>query len=166
MVVARSGDLIASGMVLRTNLRIEPQEDLGTGQLRVNVKRGEVFQARAHVKVVGSGDGRIRNGDTDLRGIFVAHDLVGRATVIVKHDDEYAFYRGSGINQPDRFRPAPVPQDKKRPAGKAQQQKRKAFDAWEYNIRLNDSNRAKQIEWLEREVLQRQQRGVEVYRTK
>ena len=49
----------------------------------------------AHVKVVGSGDGRIRSGETDLRGIFVADGLRGRATVRMSTEDIMALTRGA-----------------------------------------------------------------------
>ena len=42
----------------------------------------------------------------------------------------------------------------------------KDFKAWGNNFRYNDLNRAKQIQWLQQEVMNKQQKGVEVYRTK
>ena len=42
----------------------------------------------------------------------------------------------------------------------------RAFDAWENNLRLNNDNRARQVQWLKNEVMDKQQRGVEVYRAK
>jgi tetratricopeptide (TPR) repeat protein len=162
LVVARSGALIASGMVLRTDLQIEVQESFDIGRVRVNVKHGESFVAGAHVKVVGSGDGRFQGGDTDPRGVFVADDVVGRATVIVRMGDAYAFHRGEQDHQPARVpRPEPAQQREVQTI-----QRSKGFDAWENNIRTNESNRARQIEWLEKEVLQKQQKGVEVFRAK
>ena len=166
LVVARGDSLLTTGMVLRSDLKIESQEQLDVGRIRVNVKRGEDFLSSAHVKVVGSGDERFRSGDTDLRGIFVADDLVGQATVIVKKDDEYAFFRGKGVHQPSRYRPAPParvqPPQSKTPDDKKLQQ----FDGWKANTLYNDRNRERQVRWLKQEVLGVQQRGVEVYRTK
>jgi hypothetical protein len=166
LVVARGDSLLATGMVLRSNLRIDAQELLDVGRIRVNVKSGDTYLARAHVKVVGSGDQAFRSGDTDLRGIFVGDDLVGRATVIVKHDDQYAFFRGTGIHQPERFQPPPPPEADRRLDENKQNYKGQRFEGWENNLRFNAGNRAKQVEWLEQEVMRKQQRGVEVYRTK
>jgi hypothetical protein len=164
LVVARGESLLATGMVLRSDLSIEAQEQLDVGRIRVNVKKGADFFAAAHVKVVGSGDQRFRSGDTDLRGIFVADDLVGQATVIVKKGDEYAFFRGKGTHQPDRHQPQPAAP--RTPVLKRPSRKGKQFEGWERNYRFNEDNRARQIQWLEKEVMGKQQRGVEVYRTK
>lgn len=162
LVVARGESLLATGMVLRSDLAIEAQEQTDVGRIRVNVKKGGDFLSKAHVKVVGSGDERFRSGDTDLRGIFVADQLVGRATVIVKKGDEYAFYRGKGIHQADQYRPKPT----KAPAPKQQRKsKGKQFKGWNNNVNYNMDNRMKQVRWLE-QVMNKQQDGVEVYRTK
>jgi len=165
LVVCRGGDLLTTGMVLRTNLKIDAQEFLDVGRLRVNVKDDKGYVGSAHVKVIGSGDQQFRSGDTDLRGIFVGENLIGQATVIVKKGDQYAFFRGKGINQPRRYRP---PVQARRPARKPQSQRGKAqdFKAWGNNFQLNNQNRAKQIQWLQRDVMNKQQKGVEVYRTK
>lgn len=166
LVVCRGGDLLTTGMVLRTNLKIEAQEFLNVGRLRVNVKDDKGYVGNAHVKVIGSGDQRFRSGDTDLRGIFVGENLMGQATVIVRKGDQYAFFRGKGINQPHHYRP---PAQARQPAHKPQVQQRanaQDFKAWGNNLQYNDQNRAKQIEWLQREVMNKQQKGVEVYRTK
>jgi hypothetical protein len=166
LVVVRGGDRIATGMVLKTDLRIEAQEQCDVGRLRVNVRQGDGYLAGAHVKVVGSGDGAFRSGDTDLRGVFVADALVGLPTVIAKKGDHYAFYRGSTVHQPDRFRPAPEPAQQ--PAGNkpGATRKGKDFDALEQNLLLNEQNRGRQVDWLQKEVYDKKQQGVEVYRTK
>lgn len=167
LVVARGDDLLATGMVLRSSLKIEAQEFLDVGRLRVNVKSGDGVSANAHVKVIGSGDQAFRSGDTDLRGIFVADGLLGRATVIVKRDDQYAFFRGSGIHQPQHFQPPPpLPRIEGDAKAGSKEGKGQVFQAWENNVLMNSDNRARQMQWLENEVLKRQQRGVEVYRTK
>ena len=85
--------------------------------------------------------------------------------MIVKKGDQYAFFRGKGINQPRRYRP---PVQTRQPARKPQAPRRKALDfkAWGNNLQYNDRNRAKQIQWLQREVMNKKQKGVEVYRTK
>lgn len=163
LVVLRSGELLASGMVLRSDLRIEAQEQLDAGRIRVNCKLGDAFLGGAHVKVGSVGARQIHGGDTDLRGVMTADGLVGPATVIVQKGEQYAFYRGTGVHQPHRFAP-PAPQR----AAPAQQERGKAgrFEAFENNLQQNYGNRARQIDWLEKNVLQKQQKGVEVYRTK
>ena len=97
LVVVKGKELSASGMVLRTNLRLEVQEDKSSGRVRVNVydKARERYVSKAFVRVVGSKDGKFRSGNTDLRGVFVADGIKGKATVIVAKGDQYAFHRGS-----------------------------------------------------------------------
>ena len=96
LVIVRGDDLFASGLVLITPLKIEVQED-ESGRLRVNLQ-DEVKGLRpagVHVKAVGSGDGSFKSGETDLRGVFVADGLRGKATVIAREGDaRYAFHRG------------------------------------------------------------------------
>ncbi len=164
LVVLSGGDLLASGMVLRSDLKIEAQESLDVGRIRVNVKADQAVVADAHVKVIGAGDQRFRSGESDLRGVFVADELVGEATVIVKKGDQYAFYRGTGIHQPAQFRPAPA--QTMAPSDATRNEQYKGFDAFSNNRALNNDNRGKQLQWLQDEVLKKQQRGVEVYRTK
>jgi hypothetical protein len=96
LVVLRSGNQYVSGMLLRSNLEVEVQEDDLSGRVRVNVLDGATgrYVSQASVKVVGSEDGRIQNGSTDLRGIFTAEGVSGRATAIVKKNDQYAFFSG------------------------------------------------------------------------
>jgi hypothetical protein len=57
-----------------------------------------------------------------------------------------------------------------RPSRQPQQQEGEAagkeFEVWGNNFQLNDQNRRRQIQWLDREVLDRQQKGVEVFRAK
>ncbi|MCC7061405.1 MAG: tetratricopeptide repeat protein [Planctomycetes bacterium] len=164
LVVLRGGDRLASGMVLRTDLRIEAQEQFDVGRIRVNCKQGEACLADALVKVSAQGDSEVRSGRTDLRGLFVADNLIGPSTVIVQKGDEYAFYRGTGVHQAGRYQPAPVPV----PENAAPKPGKPApgFDAFDNNLNQNSGNRARQVEWLEQNVQNKQQRGVEVRRTK
>jgi tetratricopeptide (TPR) repeat protein len=46
-------------------------------------------------EAIGSRDNQFKSGDTDLRGIFVAEDLNGSATVIARQEGRYEFYRGT-----------------------------------------------------------------------
>ncbi|MGE3172842.1 MAG: MG2 domain-containing protein [Planctomycetota bacterium] len=172
LCVVRGGDLLATGMVLRSDLKLELQEQFDQGRLRVNVKQGDAFLAGAHVKVLGSGGGELLSGDTDLRGVFTADGLVGMATVIVQKDRQFAFFRGASPHQPARFRPAPVraadPATEPGQTPELQQLRKNArgFEALEQNYLQNTFNRSKQVQWLQDEVLNKQQTGVEVYRAK
>ena len=165
LVVARSGSEMASGLILRTSLELDIQEDTPIGRLRVNVKARGAFQAKADVRVVASGDQRIRSGLADLRGVFVADNLVGTATVIARVGGEYAFFRGKSVHQPGIFSPpAPKPQ---RPVQELQKQRKGGrFDALEQNFLFNNANRARQQRWLNENVIQNDQKGVEVQRTR
>ena len=112
LVVLRSGSRYVSGMLLRSNLEVEVQEDDLSGRVRVNVldARTGRYVSQARVKVVGSDDGRIQDGSTDLRGIFTAEGVAGRATAIVKKDDQYAFFSGQAWLQAGASEPAPAEQ--------------------------------------------------------
>lgn len=97
LVICRGDDLFASAMVLITPLKIDVQEEGASGRVRVNVldavKGG--YRPEVHVKAIGSGDSDFRSGQTDLRGLFIADNLHGKATVIAREGgSRYAFFRG------------------------------------------------------------------------
>jgi tetratricopeptide (TPR) repeat protein len=97
LIICRGDDLFASGMVLITPLKIEIQEETASGRIRANVldavKGG--YRPEVHVKAIGSADSKFRSGETDLRGIFTADNLRGKATVIAREGtSRYAFFRG------------------------------------------------------------------------
>ena len=117
LVICRGDDLFASGMVLVTPLKLEVQEDPASGRVRANVldtaKGG--YRPEVHVKAIGSADGEFRSGETDLRGLFIADNLRGMATVIAREgDSRYAFFRGvTWLGAPENAPPqppAPTPQ--------------------------------------------------------
>jgi uncharacterized protein YfaS (alpha-2-macroglobulin family)/TolA-binding protein len=96
LVICRGDDLFASGMVLITPLKIEVQEETASGRLRANVldsvKGG--YRPEVHVKAIGSADQDFRSGETDLRGLFIADNIHGQATVIAREgESRYAFFR-------------------------------------------------------------------------
>ncbi|MBT8044052.1 MAG: hypothetical protein KJO79_03795, partial [Verrucomicrobiae bacterium] len=97
LVICRGDDLFTSSMILVTPLKLEIQETPASGSLRVNVRDtvDNGYQAKVHVKAIGSNDNVFKSGDTDLRGIFVAEGLNGAATVIARQKGRYAFYRGT-----------------------------------------------------------------------
>jgi hypothetical protein len=97
LVICRGDDLFVSGMVLITPLKIEVQEDSTSGRVRANVldtaKGG--YRPEVHVKTIGSADTEFRSGETDLRGLFIADNVHGKATVIAREgESRYAFFRG------------------------------------------------------------------------
>ena len=97
LVVCRADDLHATGLVLVTPLTLEVQQEQASGRVRATVKNNESgrYLKDVHVKVIGSRTPEIVSGETDLRGVFVADNLVGHATVIAQADGgRYAFFRG------------------------------------------------------------------------
>jgi uncharacterized protein YfaS (alpha-2-macroglobulin family)/outer membrane protein assembly factor BamD (BamD/ComL family) len=111
LVICRGDDLFASGLVLVTPLKMEVQEDNQSGQVRANVldavKGG--YRAGVHVKAIGSADREFKSGETDLRGIFAADGLRGKATVIARDAEaRYAFYRGANwLGAPEKAETPP-----------------------------------------------------------
>ena len=97
LVICRGDNLFTSALALVTSLEIEVQEDTTSGRVRANVinTSTKTYVSEVHVKAIGSADSEFRAGDTDLRGIFVADNIRGTATVIAREgDSRYAFYRG------------------------------------------------------------------------
>jgi tetratricopeptide (TPR) repeat protein len=118
LVVCRAENLHTSGLVLVTPLQLEIQEDAAAGRVRVTVKDSikDTYTRDVHVKVIGSNNKKFTDGETDLRGIFVADAIVGTSTVIAKAgDNRYAFYRGKTrlgnvpAAQSNRAKPQPPP---------------------------------------------------------
>ena len=112
LIICRGDDLFASSMVLITPLKIEVQEDAVSGRIRANVldtvKGG--YRPEVHVKAIGSADSQFRSGETDLRGLFIADNLRGKATVIAREGtSRYAFFRGSDWNGAPLNTPTPQP---------------------------------------------------------
>ncbi len=161
LVLASSGELKSSGLLLRTDLSIEAQEMPEENRLRVNVRKGGRFLPKARVKVVGDRDREIRSGVTDLRGIYVCDGLSGRATVLVEAGGSYAFYRSkASFGTPVHRKKERIYKDRK-----SLRKGDRGFDALEKNSlqlkRLED----KQNSRLE-QLLKNKQKGVELRRTK
>jgi hypothetical protein len=110
LVICRGDDLFTSGLVLVTPLDIEVQEDSGSGRVRVNVRdvAKNEYKEGVHVKAIGSAQKEFKSGKTDLRGLFIADNINGIATVIARENkDTYAFYRGKQwLGLPEGARPA------------------------------------------------------------
>ena len=117
LVICRGDNLFASALVLITPLEIEVQEDATSGRVRANVINSDTHQyvSEVHVKAIGSADSEFRSGDTDLRGVFVADNVRGKATVIARAgDSRYAFYRGKtwlGKSENETMKQQRPPQD-------------------------------------------------------
>ena len=92
------------------------------------------YRPEVHVKAIGSADSEFRSGETDLRGIFIADNLRGKATVIAREgDSRYAFFRGSDwLGAPEN---APVP-----PPQEAQPQDKKGTVHYQDNLFQQNSN--------------------------
>ena len=159
LVICRGDDQFTSGLALVTPLDIEVQDRPEAGRLRAHVLdavSGE-YRSRVHVKAIGSEDETFREGDTDLRGIFVAEDLHGEATVIAREgDSRYAFHRGDtwyGPSPDEREHP----EDPDRPAAPAP-----AEPDYQENLRRRNVEMQRgQIEEFDRSR-RVEQRGVEV----
>ena len=150
LVVAKEAERDTSGMALLTQLRLQVEEDSVSGRVRVNVLNAKTGQAenKVHVKVIGSTDADFVSGATDLRGIFIADNIHGAATVIARKGDQYAFYRGITPLQPSL---APVP-----PQADMRQQATQMLR--ETNLLLQQ----KSAGFLRQNVYTNTQRGVEV----
>ena len=123
LVVCRGDNLYTSGLVLVSPLTLEIQEDKTSGRVRVTVKDtvAERFAPDVHVKVIGSSNKAFTDGETDLRGIFIADAIQGTSTIIAKADqNRYAFHIGKNyLGKP----PAPQKKSQKGKAAAASQKR-------------------------------------------
>ena len=114
LVVCRGENLYTSGLVLVSPLVLEIQEDATSGRVRVTVKDtlADRYADDVHVKVIGTRNKSFIDGETDLRGIFVADAIQGTSTVIARADeDRYAFFRGkTSLGAPPPASKASAPQ--------------------------------------------------------
>lgn len=97
LIVLRGDGVSDSGMALRSDLKIEVQEDAEAGAVRVNVEQGDPARLVKDVKVQarGSNNDRFVSGTTDLRGVYSASGIQGAVTVLAQLGDQYGFYRGT-----------------------------------------------------------------------
>ncbi len=99
LVLARSEEHHASGLVLVSPLELQVKEDSG-GRVRTHVVDGAsgAYVRDVDVRVIGSANDAFIAGRTDPRGLFVADRVVGSATVIARHgNSDYAFWRGTRL---------------------------------------------------------------------
>ncbi len=114
LVVCRGGDMHASGLVLVTPLEVQVQQEASSGRVRATVKNDvdEHFVPKVHVKVIGTRNADFHSGDTDLRGVFVADGIRGRATIVAQADGgRYAFFRGETELGPPPEQTPPAPSE-------------------------------------------------------
>jgi len=151
LIVCRGGDLHASGLALVTPLAIEVQEEGLSGRVRATVKNRvtDKSSAAVNVKVIGSRNDRFTDGQTDLRGVFIADGIAGKTTVIARAGDgQYAFHRGTLEMGPPPA-PANAPAPNAPPAQPAmqqgqQQQKESLLEGlYKENSRIQDGNNEK-----------------------
>jgi len=98
LVMARGGELYASGVVLVTPLELEVLEEADSGRVRVTVRDAATgdLMPKVQVKVIGGNNPAFFTGQTDLRGVFVAEGVNGPVTAVArKGAGQYAFYRGT-----------------------------------------------------------------------
>lgn len=97
LVMARGGELHASGLLLISPLELSVREEVGRGAVRIQVMDGPSgqFVRDADVRIIGSLNEDFVLGRTDPRGLFLADGVQGNPTVIArKGEGWYAFYRG------------------------------------------------------------------------
>ena len=158
LVVAKEAELDTSGMVLLSQLKMEVEEDVVSGRIRVNVMNAETgrYENKVHVKVIGSHDTDFVSGSTDLRGIFIADNIHGTATVIARKGDQYAFYRGETALQPPDV-------TIQRPFLQAPADMR--FQATQHLRETNIAIQQQSGDYLRQNLYQNKQTGVEVQST-
>jgi tetratricopeptide (TPR) repeat protein len=105
LIVCRSGDLYASGLVLVSPLVLEVDEEAASGRVRTTVRNvvEDRYAAKVHVKTIGSANDDFIAAETDLRGVSVADGVRGEALAIAQGEgSQYAFYRGKTWLGPPR----------------------------------------------------------------
>jgi len=164
----KGDEINRSSMILRGDLVLDVQEEKDSGRVRVNVleRSTRKYVAKAHVKVIGEGNSDFVSGDTDLRGVFVADDIKGRATVIARHGDEYAFYRGKTALQ--GYTPPPPVKPMVRRATVSREARAQSQRA-DLRKSLRERNRlaqGAQADFVLNQIMSNQVQGQDVYRVK
>ena len=146
LVMVRGENLYASGIVLVTGLELEVLEEPESGRVRVTVRDANTkeYVPDVQVKVIGNHNRDFISGETDLRGVFVAEGVSGEAAAVArKGKAQYAFYRGT-------TNLAPIKEEPQQPSRRGFSNTNQSLDQ---NLRmLNDTNRARQVEQLERRM--------------
>lgn len=172
LVVVRTGSdagaqpLAGATLLLRTDLKLEVREDISAGRIWINVRDSKNSSVpKADVRVVGSRDGSVKLGITDLRGVYIADGVHGRATVVAqvtptdandKSGPSFAFFRGNSDLVPQPIQPQ---KDAQRKAVNFDEEAVQELRST--NFLIQDRNRT-QLE----NKLQTKQTGVELDRVK
>ncbi|MHB1558945.1 MAG: alpha-2-macroglobulin family protein, partial [Isosphaeraceae bacterium] len=105
LVMLRGDDQFASGLAVLTPLELEVTRTTEGGRIRVAVREAATGRGvpGAQVKVLGAQGPLARQGETDLRGVFVAEAVDGRITVVARSGaGRYALYRSLAEEDEDR----------------------------------------------------------------
>ncbi len=105
LVMLRGDDQFASGLAVLTPLELEVTPSIEGGRIRVAVRDAATGRGvpGAQVKILGSRGPSARQGETDLRGVFVAEAVDGRITVVARSGaSRYALYRSPAEEDEDR----------------------------------------------------------------
>ncbi|MBW1870928.1 MAG: hypothetical protein JRJ19_02630, partial [Deltaproteobacteria bacterium] len=119
LLLVRGGHQLLYSLALNGSLATDVTEDHDEGRVRVTVRtnRGKPISG-ARVQLKGSDDDRFIAGKTDLRGIFIAENIMGTVTVIAQHNGSFGLYRGTEGSEDDldgKDRPPqPAPKYKKK----------------------------------------------------
>ncbi|HEX8202775.1 MAG TPA: tetratricopeptide repeat protein, partial [Isosphaeraceae bacterium] len=164
LVLARGGELYASGIVLVSPLELEVLEQADAGRVRVTVRDARTGEAvpKVQVRVIGSADAAFRGGATDLRGVVTAEGVRGQVTAVARQGSgRYAFYRGTtALGPPPELPRAPSPPAANAPVAGPEGP---AETTLEQNLKsLNSSNQLRQIERLQQRYAVPKGAGVEV----
>jgi hypothetical protein len=109
LVLARSGEVFASGLVLITPLKMEVQEYQGA--VRVTVLESATAKPAEKVHIKASTGYGFTSAETDLRGSATINVSGGSVTVVARRGkDEYVFFRSKAMAVPQKQRQAVSPQ--------------------------------------------------------
>lgn len=165
LIIARAGDISASGMLISSDLTLDVQVDLTGNVVRTNaISRVDgKFEENAKVSGIGSRDSGFFHARTDLRGVAELEGLHGFPTVIVEKDGHYGFFRGrTDLGMAEAAAQQEQYQEKLQRLGKQLDNKKAALEELEKNLKgVNDEQNA-----LWNENSNRAQKGCEVERTK
>jgi tetratricopeptide (TPR) repeat protein len=155
LVGVKAGGFFASGLLLRSDLAMAVQEG-SEGTVRVNVTHAAAggFAEGVKVTAFGTAGGPIAADKTDLRGVWETSGVKGLAIVVAEKDGHVALYRGQTA-----LAAQPAQQVQRAAAEAGKQQQADVLDE-----QLRDAN--KEVEKFFLDNMIRQQKGVEVERTK
>ena len=159
LVICRGDHLYSTGLVLVTPLALDVQEDRAAQRVRVNVVNAISRDGLkdVHVKVIGSAGRQFVDGDSDLRGVFVADAVRGSPTAIARDSaGHFAFHRRKPVMLA-MADDVPLAQNKK--TASRQQQADYLSNLMEDNRRIQAANDARLNAFLKQ-----QRSGVQVQR--